>query len=146
MKSLIAFSFFLTASLFVGCQTSPGVAYAKQHPELTPQQRKIFTEKKVTDINAVAGLTKEQIRVALGEPTQFDHLEGVEVWIYIRRNSDIDAENNMRAVMSGTDRGSMAGAGVGGTHMTELAPVTNVRTTIFFSGNMAVRATVANDG
>jgi outer membrane protein assembly factor BamE (lipoprotein component of BamABCDE complex) len=125
MKPPIAFFVFLTTSIFLGCQTPPGVKYAKQHPELTPQQRTIFTEKKVTDINAVAGLTKEQIRIALGEPTQFDHQEGSEVWIYVRRNSEIDAENNMRAVMSGTDRGSMAGAGVGGTHMTDLAAVYN---------------------
>ena len=90
-------------------------------------------------------MTKDQIRIALGEPTQFDHVEGVEVWIYIRRNAEADAENNMRAVMSGTDRGSMAGAGVGGTHMTELMAVNNIRTTIFFAGDKAVRATVFHD-
>jgi len=145
MKPSIAFCIFLTTSVFLGCQTPPGVKYAKQHPELSPEQRKIFTEKKVSDINAVAGLTKDQIRIALGEPTQFDHVEGVEVWIYIRRNAEADAENNMRAVMSGTDRGSMAGAGVGGTHMTELMAVNNIRTTIFFAGDKAVRATVFHD-
>jgi hypothetical protein len=145
MKSLIAFLALLTPALFLGCQSSPGRAYAKQHPELTPQQREIFMKKKVADINAVAGLTKEQIRIALGEPTQFENVEGVESWIYLRRNTEIDAENNMRAVMSGTDRGSMSGAGIGGTHMSDAAPVNNIRTTIYFNGNTATRATVFHD-
>ena len=145
MKPSIAFLVILTPALFLGCQSSPGKTYAKQHPELTPQQREIFMKKKVTDVSAVAGLTKEQLRIALGEPTQFENVEGVESWIYIRRNTEMDAENNMRAVMSGTDRGSMSGAGIGGTHPSDYVPVNNLRTTIFFNGNTATRATVFHD-
>jgi outer membrane protein assembly factor BamE (lipoprotein component of BamABCDE complex) len=141
MKPTIAFVLLLTALLYSGCE-SPGAAYVKQHPELSPQQRKIFLDKKVTDINAVKGLTKEQIRVALGEPTQFDNIEGVEAWVYIRSKSGpagpVKELGNAGQLSAGSELGGMApGQGSGGQNAGA------DRTTIFFDGDLAVRATIA---
>jgi len=135
MKLTIAIAAAITALLYTGCQ-NPGAAYVKQHPELSPQQRQIFIEKKITDVHAVAGLTKEQIRAALGEPTQFDNIEGDEAWIYIRSSQ------------SGVSRLGVAGGDLGGMAPRQGPGETNggnVRTTIFFEEDRAVRATVANE-
>jgi outer membrane protein assembly factor BamE (lipoprotein component of BamABCDE complex) len=135
MKLTTAIAGLSMALLSTGCQ-NPGAEYVKQHPELSPQQRQIFVEKKVTDVQAVAGLTKEQIRRALGEPTQFDNIEGTEAWVYMRsRQSGLS-----RLGVAGGDLGGMAPPqGAGGTNEG------NVRTTIFFDGDQAIRATVANE-
>jgi outer membrane protein assembly factor BamE (lipoprotein component of BamABCDE complex) len=144
MKPTIVFFLPLTAFLCLGCET-PGGAYVKRHPELSPQQRKILTERKITDVNAVAGLTKEQIRLAMGEPTQFDSIEGGEAWIFVRLKSD---RSSSSSGPSGTEMGT---PGVGGSGMApsmgpkERIENGNVRTTIFFEGDRAVRATVTYD-
>jgi len=141
MKPTIAFMVLLTAFLYSGCET-PGAAYVKQHPELTPQQRQIFIDKKVADVKAVAGLTKAQIRVALGEPTQFDTIEGDDVWIYIQSKSGGSGPAsqlpNSGQQAAGAELGGMAPAqGSSGTNTGAM------RTTIFFDGDQAIRATVA---
>jgi len=135
MKLTIAIAGLMTAFLSAGCQT-PGAAYVKQHPELSPQQRQIFIDKKVTDVLAVAGLTKEQIRAALGEPAQFDTIEGEEAWIYSRSSQ------------TGVSRLGVAGGELGGMAPPQQSAGTksgNVRTTIFFDGDQAVRAVLANE-
>jgi outer membrane protein assembly factor BamE (lipoprotein component of BamABCDE complex) len=137
MKLMTVFVVLLTAFSYSGCET-PGAAYVKQHPELSPAQRKIFIEKKITDVHAVAGLTKEQLRVALGEPTQFDNIEGDEAWIYLRSGSG--AGSVSRLGVAGGDLGGMAPA-----QMSSGTNAGNVRTTIFFDGDQATRAIVAHE-
>src|ERR1700678_2500636 len=77
----------LSAALFCSGCTTPGQAYVKQHPELSPQQQKIFLTKKIVDPNAVAGVTRDQIHLAMGEPSQYAKIEGLDAWIYIRPKS-----------------------------------------------------------
>jgi len=142
MKFTIAIAGLMTALLYTGCQ-NPGADYVKQHPELSPEQRQIFVEKKVTDVRAVAGLTKEQIRVALGEPTQFDNIEGDEAWIYIKSKSGGSgpaAQLHNAGQAAGTELGGMAPAQGGGG-----GSAGSIRTTIFFDGNQATRATIAQE-
>lgn len=139
MKPTITLAALMTAFLYPGCET-PGTAYVKQHPELTPQQRQIFIQKKVSDIHAVAGLTKQQIRVALGEPTQFDNIEGDEAWVYIQGPGASSPGSVSRLGVAGGDLGGLApGQGSGGLN------AGGVRTTIFFDGDQATRATVAHE-
>jgi outer membrane protein assembly factor BamE (lipoprotein component of BamABCDE complex) len=142
MKPMPSFFLLLIALLYSGCET-PGRAYAKGHPELSPQQRKIFLERRVSDINAVAGLTKEQIRLALGEPTQIDAIDGSDAWIFIRSKSGGGNASG------GTLGPQMETPGVGGSGMApQMGPMEriekgNVRTTIYFEEDRASRATVA---
>jgi hypothetical protein len=139
MKTTFACFIPLTALLCLGCE-SPGGAYVKQHPELSPGQRKIFLERKVSDPEAVAGLTKEQIRVAMGEPTQFDNTDGSETWVYIRTGPGPGSSG-------GSFGQQMETPGAGGSGMAPPmgegsgAGKGSVRTAIIFDGDRAVRAT-----
>ena len=143
MKPTIALLLLMPALLYSGCET-PGAKYVKQHPELSAEQRKIFIDKKVADVKAVAGLTKAQIRVALGEPTQFDTVEGDEAWIYIKSPSP----GSGPAAQLSNSGVQTAGAELGGMAPTQGSSGTNagaIRTTIFFDGDQAIRATVAHE-
>lgn len=141
---MILFVILSTALLCVGCET-PGHAYVKQHPELTPQQQKIFLTKRIIDPTSVAGLTRDQIHIALGEPTQLEKIEGADAWIYIRPKSD----QYMHPFIGpgGSSVGS-AGAGMAGQAPgipTEKTEQGTLRTTIFFDGDHAVRAEIENE-
>lgn len=132
------------AFLCVGCET-PGKAYVKQHPELTPQQQKIFLTKRVVDPTSVAGLTRDQIHLALGEPTKYEKIEGVDAWIYIRPKTDEYQHPFIGPGGSsvGAPGGGMAGQAPG--IPTEKKEEGEVRMTIFFDGDRAVRAEKENE-
>ena len=131
-----------------GCAT-PGQTYAGQHPELSAEQRKIFLAGKIANGDAVAGLTREQIRLIMGrDPSQFTTVNGQEAWVWVRERLPVagPAEEQMGAERGGVGR-SAGGTGAsqygteasGNSATTETMPG---RTTVYFQGGRATRAEV----
>jgi hypothetical protein len=133
----IRFCLALGAILATGC-TTPAVSYVSQHPELTPAQREIFTSGEIPAGDAVAGLTHEQVRLAMkGYPETFDKLDGQEAWVYVKKKKGTPSQQPA----SGTTGGR--------TDLRENAkppePNATVRTTVLFQGDRASRALVVRE-
>jgi outer membrane protein assembly factor BamE (lipoprotein component of BamABCDE complex) len=80
----------LIASLAILCLpacSTPGSQYAAAHPDLSPTHRRILVTGEIPGGNAVEGMTKEQIRIAAGNPTSFEKVGGQDVWVYVRQKS-----------------------------------------------------------
>ena len=75
------FAALLALSCLSGCST-PGATYARAHPELSPAHRQILKEGKVPGGGAVEGMTQEQVRLAIGNPSTFEKINGEDAWIY----------------------------------------------------------------
>ena len=131
-------SFFLIS----GCSTERS-SYASSHPELPEAHRQIFRNGTIPGGNAVAGMTREQVRIAMGSgPTTFDVIEGQDVWIYTRRKpleTDLaeDFGNSASSAFSGNR--SMKKQKPAGRQMNP-----TVKTTIFFQGDRATHAQVTD--
>lgn len=117
-----------------GCST-PGSQYAKAHPELPPSHRQILSTGEVPGGIAVAGMTKDQIRLAKGNPTRLETLNGQDVWVYIHKK--------LPDMTSQGDRSSPFSSGMSSQHaIAETANLgsrhtVNELTTIFFEGDRA---------
>lgn len=130
----------LAASLLLAACSNPGQSYAQKHPELTEGQQKVMKSGKPESGTAVAGLTKEQIHLAMGDPAQQTKIDGRDAWVYVRSTSKSVPLDSNRG------RGSLAGDGDRGDIFD--APEwtdANIRTTIYFEGNLAVRADVVEE-
>jgi hypothetical protein len=125
--------------VFSGCE-SPTKAYVKQHPELSPEHRKIISTGRIKFGDPVAGMTRDQIRLVMGtDPDQFDSINGEDAWIWLKAKTARLKENN--------DSDSGLGTMTGGKHhenesaadsgQTELK---TTKVTVFFKGNIATRA------
>jgi len=119
---------------FSGCST-PGSQYAKDHPELSPAHRQILQTGEIPGGLAVDGMTKEQIRLAKGNPTRSETLNGQDVWVYVHeRFSDMasrdDRSSPFNSGMS-SQRTLRETANLGSHHSV------NEVTTIFFQENRA---------
>ena len=132
-----------------GC-ASPGQTYVSQHPELSAEQRKIFLAGKIANGDAVAGLTREQIRLIMGrDPTQFTKANGQDAWVWVRE--ELPETGHFEEQM-GTERGGI-GRDAGGGGASQYGPeaagnsaakaMPTVRTTVYFQGNRATRAEVS---
>src|SRR5215207_4438195 len=87
---------------FAGCST-PGSQYARLHPELPAAHREILSTGTIPGGSAVEGMTKDQVTLAVGNPTRVEKFNGGVVWIYVRqRFVDMSPEE---------DRGSAFGSG-----------------------------------
>jgi hypothetical protein len=139
MKFALSFFLLLAACFISGCGT-PGQAYAKQHPELSPTQLQILKTGKVPDGDAIAGMTREQVQLAMGvEPAQYTKVDGHDAWVYVRKNlvatplttnstPEIDRQDNR-------NKGSMLDS-LNQTPQNQ----EQTKTTIIFDGNVATRA------
>ena len=142
----------LLAAVLSGCAT-PGQTYAGQHPELSAEQRKIFQSGKIPNGTAVAGLTREQVRLVMGrDPTQFTKVNGEDAWVWVRERLSVvgPAEEQMGTEMGGVGRDSGGGGASrygteasGNSAPREMKPA---RTTVYFQGGRATRAEVADGG
>ena len=135
-----------------GC-TTPGQTYASQHPELSAEQRGIFQSGKVPNGSAVAGLTREQVRLIMGrDPSQFTKVNGEDAWVWVRERLSLTgpAEEQMGTELGGVGRDSgRAGASRYGTEAAENSASREMkpaRTTVYFQGNRATRAEVSDGG
>ena len=143
---------FLIAAALSGCATS-GQTYARQHPGLSAEQRKIFLSGKITNGTAVAGLTREEVRLVMGrDPSQFTKVNGDDAWVWVREGLPMvgPAEEQMGTELGGVGRDS--GGGGTGRYGSEAAGSSAVhevrpsRTTVYFHGGRATRAEVSAAG
>jgi len=144
MKSHILCLALLAAPILTGCETA-SESYARQHPELPAQHRAILRTGKVPDGTAIAGMTREQVQLAMGvEPTQYTKVDGLDAWVYVRKKlmptslstttSELDhRDNRNRSTLAEEDRQSPQ-------------DMPQIKTTVIFQGNVAVRAEVTPGG
>jgi len=90
---------------------------------------------KIPGGDAVAGMTKEQVKLAMGSPATFDKINGEDVWIYVgerpsETNSLYSPPSSMDSHRSFTETSDFA------------AFYTKVRTAIHFKGDRAVYAQI----
>ena len=88
-----------------GCST-PGAAYAREHPELSPVHRQILVTGRIPGGVAAEGMTKEQVKAAVGNPRQREPVDGGEVWIFMHERSlDVSPRDDAGVAFgSGPDR------------------------------------------
>jgi hypothetical protein len=128
------------ACVLAGCASS-AQSYIAKHPELSADQRKILKSGIIPDGIAVAGMTKEQIRLAMGsDPNQFTKVDGADAWVYVR-------EKTGDTMMMPNDEtyGRSPGMQTTGGMLDTQAPTRTFRTTIVFQGDRAVRAEVSEE-
>lgn len=137
MKPGLFLSLAATAGL-AGC-ANPGSSYAAQHPDLPPAHRQILHRGKIPNGEAVAGMTRSQVKLAMGgDPTTFDKIDGEDVWIYVRKHG-VGRE-------SFEDLGRSGSASMENTHSftdsNDFSPRVDVemKTTVFFKGDRATHA------
>ena len=129
------------AFLICGCTSPSGSLYVQRHPELTAEQKKIFTEKKITSGTEVAGLTKDQIRLIMGkEPAHYENMAGGEnAWIY---EKEIHHYGDL-APQLGNGPAAQMGILIAPTDADQVFPFEV--TTIYFKGDVATHAQVTRD-
>ena len=138
----------LLAAALAGCAT-PAQNYARQHPELSAEQRRIFQAGKIANGDPVAGLTREQIRLIMGrDPSQFTKVNGEDAWVWVRERlpqvGPVDEQIGTELGGVGRDAGGSGASrygpeAAGNSAVTEVSPG---RTTVYFQGNRATRAVV----
>ena len=128
----------LAAATLTGC-ANPGNSYAAQHPELPAAHRQILLRGKIPSGDAVAGMTRAQVKIAMGgDPTTFDKINGEDAWIYARKKG-VGRE-------SFDDLGRSGSATLENTHSftqgNDFSPRVDVelKTTVFFQGDRATHA------
>ena len=125
-----------------GCST-PGSQYAKAHPELSPAHRQILTTGTIPGGGAVEGMTKEQVRLAAGNPVRVEKLSGQDVWVYVReRFLDIDPRNDP-SVKFGSGSNSQQNF----TETSNLGPRPSIHEvkSIFFNGERATHTQLSRE-
>jgi hypothetical protein len=126
--------------LLSGCET-PTKAYVKQHPELSPEHRKIILSGRIKFGDPVVGMTREQVRLVMGtDPDQFDSINGEDAWIWFKSKAAF------ARVESDADTGGSAREGGGGRHNESKTADQSTpsegrpnKTTVFFKGDVATR-------
>jgi len=137
---IICHTCFAIALLLLAACTNEGQIYAKQHPELNPAQRKILATGKIPDGTAVAGLTRDQVRMAVGtDPYTFDRVGSEDVWIFSHKKAvAVDPTFANTPADSTLDKAH----GYTETESEQKTPRmdVDVKTTVFFDGNIATHA------
>lgn len=98
---------------------------------------------KVPDGTAVAGMTREAVQLALGDPTQYTKVDGHDAWVYVKKRlgtSGIGSAND--ATFDHRDLRSRHSMAEGESHAPE--DQASVKTTVHFDGDRATRADVVN--
>ena len=134
--------FLLPLALLAGC-ANPGQSYVQQHPELSAEQRKVMAAGKLKNGDAVAGLTREQVRLVMGrDPDQFTKIGGEDAWVWTR----------VKVIGFGSGLTQPVDEAGGGRRdetphgMPDTGPATTgqERTTVYFQGNRATRVVVGD--
>jgi outer membrane protein assembly factor BamE (lipoprotein component of BamABCDE complex) len=133
---------FLALCLLNGC-ANQGQSYANKHPELSPAHRQILISGKIPSGDAIAGMTREQVHLAMGgDPAIFDKSAGEDAWVYVyKKGPTVNTLNDFSN--AGTSRMEDSH---GTTEPADLDPRKDVqvRTTIFFQGNRATHAQITD--
>jgi len=141
-RRLSALTAFAAAVLVVGC-TTPAQKYAASHPELSSEHLAILKAGKIPDGLAVAGMTKDQVRLVMGKsPTEVTNLNGVDAWIYATENDNADlAIRNAELTPIEGKPGNTGAPNEEGEASIPHKRVT-FKTIVFFQGSRAIRAEV----
>jgi hypothetical protein len=134
----------LAAGSLVSC-ANPGKSYATSHPELSPAHRQIFSRAEIPSGDAVAGLTRAQVKIAMGrDPDTYDKVGNEDAWIYVRKKG-VGRESFDDLGRSGS--GSMEDSR-SFTQSSDFSPRVDVdvKTTVFFAGDRATHAQVTEEG
>jgi len=144
MKPTVFLPLLAILCAFCGCANS-GQTYAGKHPELSTDHRKILTTGKIPEGTAVAGMTREQVRAAMGvDPVQFTKVDDQDAWVFVKEQGKYagPADDAYHSGEGGTSDSWFSreptGAPTGAND-----PKKNVRTTVIFNGERAVRAEVS---
>jgi hypothetical protein len=155
MKTIFVWVCLAALGLLAGC-VSAGQAYVKKHAELSPEHRKMILTGKVPAGEAVAGMTKEEVRLAMGkDPAQFTTIDGVYAWVYANEKG---TENKPEGHHRGGGKGG--GGGHGGKSSKSPDETANqsqgesseqsghgpMQTTIFFNGDRATKVVRTESG
>ena len=112
--------------------------YARAHPELTPVQRRMMNAGKIPDGTAVAGLTKAQVHLIMGgDPTTFDKADDMDMWVYSHKKA---VAMNPRLATGPSDSTLDTHGMSSNTEANAPRVDVDVKTTIYFQGDVAVRA------
>jgi hypothetical protein len=131
-----AYSIAVSVSLcFAGC-SSPGSQYASAHPELSKAHREILRTGKMPGGSPVEGMTKEQVRLALGPPSRMNG--GGDVWVYVRERSPDMGPGQGAGGPGGND--PHAGNGPPGR-----PPMVNELTMVFFQKDRAMYTQISRE-
>jgi hypothetical protein len=127
----------LCALLLPAC-ASQNRSYVSKHPELSAAHRQIIVSGKIPSGTAVAGMTHEQVKVAMGGfPLTFDKINGQEVWVYERKKlvatEFSEGFHNSRPRDSRTDSTALSDNVGGQADAVE-------KTSVFFTGDRATHA------
>jgi outer membrane protein assembly factor BamE (lipoprotein component of BamABCDE complex) len=145
MKFTLSLLLPLAACLISGCGT-PGLNYAKQHPELSPAHLQILKTGKVPDGDAIAGMTREQVQIAMGvEPAQYTKVDGHDAWVYVRKTlAAVPLTTNSTPAIDRQDnrnKGSLLD-----TPDQAAQNQDQTKTTVIFDGNLATHAETVKGG
>jgi len=138
-RLVIRHSGFVIFLVLLAACTNEGQTYVKSHPELSPEHRRIMASGKIPDGAAVAGLTRDQIRIAMGtDPYTIDREGSEDVWVFSHKKAiakNPEFNNTSDQVLDKTH-------GYGESHTDENAPRVDVdvKTSVYFDGNIATRA------
>ena len=141
-----SFDFFIRVAAIVvltGC-ANPGQSYANKHPELSAAHRQILTRGSIPGGDAVAGMSREQVKLAMGgDPATFDKINGEDAWVYVHKkmvgNSSFDGGERPGNSRMETDHSF--------SQTENLGPRldVDVKTTVFFQGDRATHAQVGEE-
>jgi hypothetical protein len=138
--SFLRLSVLLAALALAGCANSRQT-YVSKHPELSPAHRQLFTSGRIPAGDAVAGLTRDQVAMILGNnPDSFDKANGEDVWVY-RKTKPVEASPDIVAPPSANagnfgDMPQLASPDTSSHNGADIVVVTK----IFFKGNVATHA------
>jgi len=152
MKPTIFLLLVATCGFLPGCAT-PAQTYAGKHPELSPEHRQILVSGKIPDGTAVAGMTRDEIRLVMKkDPTQFTKINGQDAWVYTNdkgRSPDLTEDSgHPHEAGSGSTGSTWFNHGTpneSNNALAELPDPAKLSTTIVFEGNRAVRADVTRE-
>ncbi len=133
----------LLLSILTGC-TSPGRTYASKHPELSAEHRQIFVSGKIPNGTAVAGMTHDEVKMAMaGDPDTLDRIDGEEAWVYKRKKlvaTEFTGPGDSASNSTSRRTDSLSAIDNTGPQMDVIS-----KTTIFFRGDRATHAEVSED-
>jgi outer membrane protein assembly factor BamE (lipoprotein component of BamABCDE complex) len=133
----------LAAALLLTACTTEAQKYAASHPDLSSEHLAILKSGKIPDGIAVAGMTKAQVRLAMGKsPTEFSNINGVEAWVYAAENDNADLAIRNAELTPIEGRPGSTGAPNEENQSTIPHKKVTSKTIIFFQGDRAIRAEV----
>ncbi len=143
MKYTFPLLLLVATCVLSGCAT-PGQTYARQHPEMTAGQLQILRTGKIPDGTAVAGMTQEQVKLAMPmDPTQYIKVDGHDAWVYVQKKL---TSTGITAGSSELDRRDKRNRDGGEPEDHSYAGQPETKTTVYFDGDVATKAEVANGG